>query len=89
MSHLAPAVSERNGTTLERSDRRLAELMQEFVSRSRVGRCSSAPLTVPFTSRFRGFDALVSCVWERWRWPALPLCFYRAKLGPSHPVSLW
>src|SRR4051794_28725264 len=29
MSHLAPALSERNETTLERSDRHLGELMQE------------------------------------------------------------
>jgi hypothetical protein len=29
MSHLAPALSERNETTLERSDRHLGELMEE------------------------------------------------------------
>jgi len=53
MSHLAPSLSERNETTLERSDRQLAELMQEVrVAQTGVQVLFGFLLTVPFTNRF-------------------------------------
>src|SRR3954451_5989538 len=53
MSHLAPPLSERNETTLERSDRQLAELMQEVrVAQTGVQGLFGFLLTVPFTNRF-------------------------------------
>src|SRR3954447_23878579 len=55
MSHLAPALSERNETTLERSDRHLGELMQEVrVAQTGVQVLFGFLLTVPFTARFDG-----------------------------------
>src|SRR3954468_21119280 len=76
MSHLTPALSERNETPLERSDRHLGELMQEVrVAQTGVQVLFGFLLTVPFTSRFgvltRG-DRLL--YFARWRWPALQLC---------------
>src|SRR5215208_1346768 len=56
MSELAPPLSERNETELERSDRHLAELMQEVrVAQMGVQVLFGFLLTVPFTARF---DAL-------------------------------
>jgi hypothetical protein len=53
MSDLAPALSERNETPLERSDRHLGELMQEVrVAQTGVQVLFGFLLTVPFTSRF-------------------------------------
>jgi hypothetical protein len=53
MAHLAPDLSERNETTLERSDRHLAELMQEVrVAQTGVQVLFGFLLTVPFTNRF-------------------------------------
>jgi hypothetical protein len=53
MSKLAPALSERNETALERSDRHLAELMQEVrVAQTGVQVLFGFLLTVPFTARF-------------------------------------
>src|SRR5690242_882931 len=53
MSRLAPDLSERNETTLERSDRHLAELMQEVrVAQTGVQVLFGFLLTVPFTNRF-------------------------------------
>src|SRR4051812_47618043 len=53
MSRLAPSLSERNETPLERSDRHLAELMQEVrVAQTGVQVLFGFLLTVPFTNRF-------------------------------------
>jgi hypothetical protein len=53
MTALAPALSERNETELERCDRQLAELMQEVrVAQTGVQVLFGFLLTVPFTARF-------------------------------------
>jgi hypothetical protein len=53
MTQLAPPLSERNETALERSDRHLAELMQEVrVAQTGVQVLFGFLLTVPFTARF-------------------------------------
>jgi uncharacterized protein DUF6328 len=53
MSMLAPPLSERNETALERSDRQLAELLQEVrVAQTGVQVLFGFLLTVPFTARF-------------------------------------
>src|SRR3954469_15691285 len=53
MTRLAPPLSERNETALERSDRHLAELMQEVrVAQTGVQVLFGFLLTVPFTARF-------------------------------------
>jgi hypothetical protein len=53
MSHLAPPLSERNETELERSDRHLTELMQEVrVAQTGVQVLFGFLLMVPFTARF-------------------------------------
>jgi len=53
MTDLAPPLSERNETLLERSDRHLAELMQEVrVAQTGVQVLFGFLLTVPFTARF-------------------------------------
>jgi hypothetical protein len=53
MSHLAPPLSERNETELERSDRHLAELMQEVrVAQTGVQVLFGFLLMVPFTAHF-------------------------------------
>jgi Family of unknown function (DUF6328) len=53
VSRLAPPLSERNETALERSDRHLAELMQEVrVAQTGVQVLFGFLLTVPFTARF-------------------------------------
>jgi hypothetical protein len=53
MSRLAPALSERNETELERCDRHLSELMQEVrVAQTGVQVLFGFLLTVPFTVRF-------------------------------------
>jgi Family of unknown function (DUF6328) len=53
MAQLAPPLSERNETELERSDRHLAELMQEVrVAQTGVQVLFGFLLTVPFTTRF-------------------------------------
>lgn len=58
MTELAPPLSERNETELERCDRHLAELMQEVrVAQTGVQVLFGFLLTVPFTARF---DALTS-----------------------------
>jgi hypothetical protein len=57
MSHLAPPLCERNETALERSDRHLAELMQEVrVAQTGVQVLFGFLLTVPFTARFPGLS---------------------------------
>src|SRR3954447_16399790 len=57
MSHLAPDLSERNETPLERSDRHLGELMQEVrVAQTGVQVLFGFLLTVPFTARFAGLS---------------------------------
>jgi hypothetical protein len=54
MATLAPPLSERNETALERCDRNLAELMQEVrVAQTGVQVLFAFLLTVPFTNRFR------------------------------------
>src|SRR5215213_1595463 len=58
MSDLAPPLSERNETELQRADRHLAELMQEVrVAQTGVQVLFGFLLTVPFTA---GFDGLSS-----------------------------
>src|SRR4051795_1006656 len=53
MTRLAPPLSERNETALERSDRHLAELLQEVrVAQTGVQVLFGFLLTVPFTARF-------------------------------------
>jgi O-antigen/teichoic acid export membrane protein len=53
VTRLAPPLSERNETELERTDRHLAELMQEVrVAQTGVQVLFGFLLTVPFTSRF-------------------------------------
>jgi hypothetical protein len=53
VTRLAPPLSERNETALERADRHLAELMQEVrVAQTGVQVLFGFLLTVPFTSRF-------------------------------------
>jgi hypothetical protein len=53
MTRLAPPLSERNETALERSDRHLSELMQEVrVAQTGVQVLFGFLLTVPFTARF-------------------------------------
>src|SRR6188472_4491090 len=53
MTGLAPALSERNETALERSDRQLAELLQEVrVAQTGVQVLFGFLLTVPFSARF-------------------------------------
>ena len=53
MSRLAPPLSERNETALQRADRQLSELMQEVrVAQTGVQVLFGFLLTVPFTSRF-------------------------------------
>jgi len=53
VTHLAPPLSERNETELERCDRQLAELMQEVrVAQTGVQVLFGFLLTVPFTARF-------------------------------------
>src|SRR3954449_11588590 len=57
MSSLAPPLSERNETALERSDRHLSELMQEVrVAQTGVQVLFGFLLTVPFTARFAGLS---------------------------------
>src|SRR3954454_21316310 len=57
VTHLAPSLSERNETELERSDRHLAELMQEVrVAQTGVQVLFGFLLTVPFTARFSGLN---------------------------------
>jgi hypothetical protein len=58
MTELAPPLSGRNETQLERTDRQLSELMQEVrVAQTGVQVLFGFLLTVPFTARF---DALTS-----------------------------
>jgi hypothetical protein len=58
MSQLAPALSERNATELERCDRHLSELMQEVrVAQTGVQVLLGFLLTVPFTVRFDSLSA--------------------------------
>jgi len=58
MSRLAPPLSERNETRLERCDRHLAELMQEVrVAQTGVQVLFAFLLTVPFTVRFDSLSA--------------------------------
>src|SRR5262245_42144281 len=53
MTRLAPSLQERNETELERSDRHLAELMQEVrVAQTGVQVLFGFLLTVPFSARF-------------------------------------
>src|SRR3954453_12635811 len=53
MSQLAPPLSDRNETPLERHDRHLAELLQEVrVAQTGVQVLFGFLLTVPFTNRF-------------------------------------
>ncbi len=53
MTRLAPDLSERNETSLERSDRHLAELMQEVrVAQTGVQVLFGFLLSLPFTNRF-------------------------------------
>jgi O-antigen/teichoic acid export membrane protein len=53
VTRLAPPLSERNETELERADRHLAELMQEVrVAQTGVQVLFGFLLTVPFTARF-------------------------------------
>jgi Family of unknown function (DUF6328) len=53
VTRLAPLLSERNETALQRSDRHLAELLQEVrVARTGVQVLFGFLLTVPFTARF-------------------------------------
>src|SRR5215204_6624465 len=55
MTDLAPPLSERNETELQRADRHLAELMQEVrVAQMGVQVLFGFLLTVPFTVRFEG-----------------------------------
>jgi hypothetical protein len=55
---LAPPLSDRNETELERSDRHLAELMQEVrVAQTGVQVLFGFLLTVPFTARFHALAA--------------------------------
>src|SRR5829696_9966362 len=59
MSELAPALSERNVTELERCDRHLSELMQEVrVAQTGVQVLFGFLLTVPFTPRFEELSSL-------------------------------
>jgi hypothetical protein len=58
MTALAPPLSERNETTLERADRHLAELLQEVrVAQTGVQVLFGFLLTVPFTARFGSLAA--------------------------------
>ena len=58
MTRLAPPLSERNETHLERCDRQLAELMQEIrVAQTGVQVLFGFLLTVPFTARFEAVGA--------------------------------
>jgi hypothetical protein len=58
MSALAPPLSERNETALERSDRHLAELMQEVrVAQTGVQVLFGFLLIVPFSARFGSLGA--------------------------------
>jgi hypothetical protein len=58
MSALAPPLSERNETALERSDRHLAELMQEVrVAQTGVQVLFGFLLIVPFNARFDSLGA--------------------------------
>jgi hypothetical protein len=58
MSHLAPDLSTRNETPHERSDRHLAELLQEVrVAQTGVQVLFGFLLTVPFTARFDDLSA--------------------------------
>jgi hypothetical protein len=58
MSALAPPLSERNETALERSDRHLAELMQEVrVAQTGVQVLFGFLLIVPFNARFASLGA--------------------------------
>jgi hypothetical protein len=58
MSALAPPLSERNETALERSDRHLAELMQEVrVAQTGVQVLFGFLLIVPFNARFDALGA--------------------------------
>src|SRR3954462_1501229 len=58
MSALAPLLSERNETALERSDRHLAELMQEVrVAQTGVQVLFGFLLIVPFNARFDALGA--------------------------------
>jgi Family of unknown function (DUF6328) len=57
MSYLAPDLSQRNETLLERSDRHLGELMQEVrVAQTGVQVLFGFLLTVPFTARFGALE---------------------------------
>jgi hypothetical protein len=57
MTELAPPLSERNETELERCDRHLAELMQEVrVAQTGVQVLFGFLLTVPFTARFEALS---------------------------------
>jgi hypothetical protein len=58
MSRLAPPLSERNETALQRADRHLSELMQEVrVAQTGVQVLFGFLLTVPFTARFPSLGA--------------------------------
>jgi hypothetical protein len=58
MTELAPPLSERNETELERCDRHLAELMQEVrVAQTGVQVLFGFLLTVPFTARFEALSS--------------------------------
>jgi Family of unknown function (DUF6328) len=58
MTALAPPLSERNETALERADRQLAELLQEVrVAQTGVQVLFGFLLTVPFTARFGSLAA--------------------------------
>jgi Family of unknown function (DUF6328) len=58
MTALAPPLSERNETALERSDRHLAELLQEVrVAQTGVQVLFGFLLTVPFSARFGSLGA--------------------------------
>src|SRR5215210_5832314 len=64
MSSLAPPLSERNETELERCDRHLAELMQEVrVAQTGVQVLFGFLLTVPFTTRFDASTAFQRAVY--------------------------
>src|SRR3954469_12971889 len=58
MTELAPPLEHRNETELERSDRHLAELLQEVrVAQTGVQVLFGFLLTVPFTARFHELDS--------------------------------
>jgi hypothetical protein len=79
MTRLAPSLSERNETALERCDRHLAELMQEVrVAQTGVQVLFGFLLTVPFTARFGAATRNTSCAWPTaTRSRALPVSRWR------------